>query len=118
MDTTRPQHLFSTLQATLHERTDSGEGGVLLSFSGQLTPEVHDSLMMLAENSLKGKGIKRKLVRRVCSTLIECLQNVSRHGWVDDEGEIRDKNVNRTKIRKTISVFLTFLWSILPNAVI
>jgi len=89
MDTTRPQHLFSTLQATLHERTDSGEGGVLLSFSGQLTPEVHDSLMMLAENSLKGKGVKRKLVRRVCSTLIECLQNVSRHGWVDDEGEIQ-----------------------------
>ena len=89
MDTTRPQHLFSTLQATLHERTDSGEGGVLLSFSGQLTPEVHDSLMMLAENSLKSKGVKRKLVRRVCSTLIECLQNVSRHGWVDDEGEIQ-----------------------------
>ena len=45
--------------------------------------------MMLAENSLKGKGVKRKLVRRVCGTLIECLQNVSRHGWVDDEGEIQ-----------------------------
>ena len=28
-------------------------------------------------------------MRRVCSTLIECLQNVSRHGWVDDEGEIQ-----------------------------
>ena len=63
MDTTRPQHLF-LLQATCtSERT--GEGGVLLSFS--TTPEVHDSLMMLAENSLKGKGVKQKC--RVCSTL-------------------------------------------------
>ena len=44
--------------------------------------------MMLAENSLKGKG-PSETVRRVCSTLIECLQNVSRHGWVDDEGEIQ-----------------------------
>ena len=34
------------------------------SFSGQLTPEVHDSLMMLAEN-LKGKGVKRKLAPRL-----------------------------------------------------
>lgn len=45
--------------------------------------------MLLAENSLKGKSVKRKLVRRVCSTLIECMQNVSRHGWVDDVGEIQ-----------------------------
>ena len=45
--------------------------------------------MMLAENALNRYGAKRKLTNRISNALVECLQNVSRHGWVDDTGEIQ-----------------------------
>ncbi|MFZ9055307.1 MAG: hypothetical protein ACO2ZL_05810, partial [Flavobacteriales bacterium] len=80
--------LFRDLQDTLHARSAEGDGGVLLSFAGSLTTEIHDALMMMAENALNRSGAKRKLVHRISSTLVECLQNVSRHGWVDDTGQI------------------------------
>lgn len=81
--------LFRDLQDTLHARSADGDGGVLLSFAGSLTTEIHDALMMMAENALNRSGAKRKLVHRISSTLVECLQNVSRHGWVDDTGQIQ-----------------------------
>lgn len=89
MKTAHPQRLFSDLQASLQARTAEDDGGVLLSFSGYLNTAVHDALMLIAENALQGAGAKRKLVNRICSALVESLQNVSRHGWVNDAGNIQ-----------------------------
>lgn len=89
MQLQQSHRLFTDLQATLHAQSGEDEGGVLVSFSGFLTTPVHDALMMLAENALLRTGAKRKLVHRISGTLVECLQNVSRHGWVDDRGQIQ-----------------------------
>jgi len=89
MKPTTSQPLFSDLQAALQSRTAGEDGGVVLSFSGHLTSDLNDALMLLAENALERTGVRRKLIHRISSTLIECLQNVSRHGWPDDDGRIQ-----------------------------
>ncbi len=89
MRTAQPKRLFTDLQETLHSRSGEDEGGVLLSFTGHLSAEVQDSLLLLLESALKGAAVKRKLLNRISTTLVECLQNVSRHGWIDDGGNIQ-----------------------------
>lgn len=79
---------FQELQQTLHARTDSGAGGIVVSFSGEWSLEVTDALILLTSNGLRGINISRKIRNRVNSVLVECLQNVSRHGWIDDQGEM------------------------------
>ena len=88
MNPVKSSQLFSELQETLHAKTECDDRGVLLSFSGELTPLSTDAIMMLAENALKTRGAKRKEQHRMSSVLIECLQNVSRHGWIDDDGKL------------------------------
>jgi hypothetical protein len=89
MNPVKSSLLFSELQETLHAKTEGDDRGVLLSFSGELTQDSTDAIMLLAENALKTKGAKRKEQNRLSGVLIECLQNVSRHGWINDEGELQ-----------------------------
>ncbi|MDE0980015.1 MAG: SiaB family protein kinase [Flavobacteriales bacterium] len=64
------------------------DGNVLLGYSGELHSAVSDSLLLLTENAVVGAGASRKKMHRIGSVLIECLQNVSRHGWINDEGKL------------------------------
>ena len=88
MHVTKSSKLFSELQETLHATTQGDDRGVLFSFSGELTSAATDAIMLLAENALTAKNAKRKELNRMSAVLIECLQNVSRHGWIDDGGKL------------------------------
>ena len=84
---TRPP-LLEALQRTLHGRgADAVESDVVLSYTGSLDGATSDALLMLAERGVWSAGGSRKEVRRIANVLIECLENVVRHGWVDDRGE-------------------------------
>lgn len=85
LPSTRP---FQELQQTLHARMDTSVGDMVVSFSGVWSPDVTDALLLLSTNGLRGLGTSRKIRNRVNSVLVECLQNVSRHGWIDDQGEM------------------------------
>ncbi len=74
-----------TLQG-LFNSSDSEE--VLLSHFGEFTPSKINLLIKLTEATILEKGFKRKMMRRICSVLIEDLQNVSIHG-------ARDENENQ-----------------------
>jgi|TARA_B100000768_G_scaffold180525_1_gene200754 hypothetical protein len=89
MNPVKSSQLFLELQDTLHAKTGGEDRGVLLSFSGELNSESTDAIMMLAENGLANRGAKRKEKNRMSNVLIECLQNVSRHGWIDDDGKLQ-----------------------------
>jgi hypothetical protein len=80
--------LREELHQRLQETTGTGDGlGLLVSYSGTLGPEVTDSLLVLTERAAEAAGSNRKQTRRVGHVLIEALQNVGRHGWVDSNGD-------------------------------
>lgn len=60
--------------------------GLLISFSGNWGASVSDALLVLGEQAVTSTGAPRKRVRRIVHVLIEALQNVARHGWVDSDG--------------------------------
>lgn len=60
---------------------------VLLSYSGGINQSRIDAILGLTESSIIDHGSKRKVMKRVCTILIECLQNISFHGTKDDNGE-------------------------------
>ncbi|WP_306642202.1 SiaB family protein kinase [Sanyastnella coralliicola] len=57
---------------------------VLLSYFGEIVQNRIDYLLRLTEDVIIDNGGKRKVMKRVCSVLIECLQNTSIHGTKDD----------------------------------
>jgi len=61
--------------------------GVIISYSGTLDTPSADSILQLTENSILYTGGSISEMKRVCEILIECFQNVSRHGWIDELGE-------------------------------
>jgi hypothetical protein len=80
--------LREEMQQRLQERAGSGMGmGLLVSYTGNLNPEVSDALLVLSEQAVATAGSPLKRRRRVGHVLIEALQNVSRHGWIDHDGE-------------------------------
>tara|TARA_B110000046_G_C13004014_1_gene403492 strand:+ start:518 stop:1063 length:546 start_codon:yes stop_codon:yes gene_type:complete len=78
------------LQSRLHCVSDSHNNslGVLVSYTGPLHEKSGDSILLLAESAVSQSGSARKEMKRVCNVLIECIQNVHRHGWIDKNGEI------------------------------
>ena len=78
------------LQSRLHCVSDTHNNslGVLVSYTGPLHAESGDSILLLAESAVAQSGSARKEMKRVCNVLIECIQNVHRHGWIDKNGEI------------------------------
>ena len=85
---TKPKLLVELQHALQGNSGEEQSGGVLLSYSGQLDVPISDSLLLLTEQSVHSAGATHKQMRRVGSVLIECLQNVSRHGWFDDTGRL------------------------------
>ena len=84
----QPQLLRELQHAFKQQVGVDQEGNILLGYSGELNSSVTDSLLLLTENAVIGAGATRKQMRRIGSVLIECLQNVSRHGWINDEGKL------------------------------
>jgi len=78
------------LQSRLHcvSDTHNNSMGVLVSYTGPLHAESGDAILLLAESAVAQSGAARKEMKRVCNVLIECTQNVHRHGWIDEKGEI------------------------------
>ena len=78
------------LQSRLHCVSDTHNNslGVLVSYTGPLHEESGDAILLLAESAVAQSGAARKEMKRVCNVLIECIQNVHRHGWIDENGEI------------------------------
>ena len=87
-----PHSIHQPLREELHQRLQqtagAGDGlGLLVSYSGSLGTEVTDALLILTERAAAAAGCHRRQTRRIGHVLIEALQNVARHGWVDSEGE-------------------------------
>lgn len=80
--------LVADMQQKLRERSvRTDAGGVLLTYTGNLDSAVTEALLILAERSVLTTGGTRKQSRRIGNVLIEALQNVIRHGWIDADGE-------------------------------
>ena len=81
--------LLSEMQQHLWEKpVPTGSSGVVMSYTGALNEDAFASLLHMGEQAVQSSGHVRKITRRVVSVLIECLQNVARHGHVDDNGDI------------------------------
>ena len=77
------------LQSRLHCVSDTHNNslGVLVSYTGPLHAQSGDAILLLTESAVTQSGTARKEMKRVCNVLIECIQNVHRHGWIDENGE-------------------------------
>jgi len=67
---------------------DSGsedQYGTLLSYIGPVDSAGMEGLLSLAEKSSSAAG-GRTLMKRIGNVLIECLQNVMRHGLIEEDG--------------------------------
>lgn len=62
---------------------------VLFTYSGEISQHHINTLLKATELAILDSGSKRKVMKRVCSILIECLQNVSLHGTKDGKGSSR-----------------------------
>ena len=89
MNTTKWQaSLMPVLQERLAARECASNGGVLFSFTGAVDADMIPHLIPMVERSLNHSGGSRKEVKRVMNVVIESVQNVLHHGYIDDEGEI------------------------------
>lgn len=59
---------------------------ILVSHFGNINQPKTNSLLALFEQSILENGIKRKIMKRICSIMIENLQNISIHGATDKKG--------------------------------
>lgn len=89
MNTTKWQaSLMPVLQERLAARECAANGGVLFSFTGAVDADMIPHLIPMVDRSLNHSGGSRKEVKRVMNVVIESVQNVLHHGYIDDEGEI------------------------------
>jgi hypothetical protein len=67
------------------EQADSER--VLFSYFGDISQHRIDNLLTLTEAAILDSGSKRRVMKRVCSILIECFQNASIHGVKGSSGK-------------------------------
>lgn len=60
---------------------------LLFSHYGEFTPARIDAILKVAEDAVLEAGAKRRIMKRVCSVIIENLQNISLHGARNDDGK-------------------------------
>ena len=66
---------------------DGNDGGtVLISHFGEFSHTKVDQLLKFIESSVLLTGSKRKVMKRICSVTIECLQNITHHAARDESG--------------------------------
>lgn len=85
------EHALARLSELYHNKlgwSPAKEAGetVLLSYSGDINQRKIDALLKLTEEAILDHGSKRQVMKRVCTVLIECLQNISIHGAKDKNG--------------------------------
>ena len=83
------QHSLQEINELYHSylaasSAQDADAKVLLSFSGNIEQSKIDAVLSLTESVILDNGIKRKVMKRVCTILIESLQNISIHGTRDD----------------------------------
>lgn len=61
-------------------------GNVILAHYGEFSHSKVDQLLKFIETTVLLNGTKRRVMKRICSVLIECLQNVANHGARDQSG--------------------------------
>lgn len=62
-------------------------------YRGIFTQTITDSIIALTENNLDSVGESSKLKKRVFSIMVECLQNITRHQFIDNKTNVTaDKN--------------------------
>ncbi len=84
---------LESLKAMYHELVGDvvnlGQDQTLMfSHFGDFDPSKSDSILKLVEASILDSGDKRVVMKRVCSMLIELLQNISIHGARDRSGHM------------------------------
>ena len=62
-------------------------GVILFSHLGEFNHTKIDQLLKFAETAVLLEGSKRKVMKRICSVLIECLQNIAHHAARDQSGQ-------------------------------
>ena len=89
IETNTKTTLNRELQSRLGNVSESDQkyGGVIISYSGTLDTSSGDSILQLAEKSILYTGGSMSEMKKVCKILIDCFQNVSKHGWIDQLGE-------------------------------
>jgi len=89
IETNTKATLNRELQSRLGNVSESDQkyGGVIISYSGTLDTPSGDSILQLAEKSILYTGGSMSEMKKVCKILIDCFQNVSKHGWIDQLGE-------------------------------
>ncbi|MFM1931959.1 MAG: hypothetical protein RL226_1262 [Bacteroidota bacterium] len=75
-------------QNVLSFHQESSAGRVLLSYAGDITQQKVDTLLRASEFAIIDNGSKRMVMKRVCSVIIEGLQNAALHGAKDEQGNI------------------------------
>ena len=89
MNPIRQPQLLRELQLAFKQQIGvDQDGNILMGYSGELNGNVTDSLLLLTESAVTGAGATRKQMHRIGNVLIECLQTVSRHGGIDDNGKL------------------------------
>lgn len=58
-------------------------------YRGLFTQPITDSIIALTENNLDSVGQSTKLKKRVFSIMVECLQNITRHQFIDGREDLR-----------------------------
>jgi hypothetical protein len=69
------------------ENPQGSSFGVVLSFAGCADGETLPHLIPLAEQGLAHSGCSRKELKRALAVLVESVQNVIHHGYVDELGD-------------------------------
>ena len=59
--------------------SDLSSKTVLISHFGDLTEAKIEALLKITEETILEAGSKRQMMRRICSLLVEALQNISNH---------------------------------------
>lgn len=59
---------------------------ILISHFGNFSEVKIGSLLKITEETILETGSKRQIMRRICSLLVEALQNISNHGAKDKNG--------------------------------
>ena len=72
---------------------DLKKRNIILSFKGDITPDLLTSILFVIEQKLDRYDETSKVKRKVFNVLVECLQNLYHHSDEDQEEEIVDNSL-------------------------
>lgn len=66
------------------------EQNLILVYEGEFTQEITKSVLSMAERNMDSMGEESTIKRKVFNVMVECLQNIVKHG----EGYKKDESIN------------------------